>query len=316
MLPKAFGTEHNEQQAIVNAEFLVHRLRPSQPATLLFPFVSIPLGGANACLVDGQPYSRFSLTNAGGLQIELPALEPMQTDDGSSKVITHRVMLTLLPPIRLEDSVSRVKLSLPPVLNSVMVVKSLPKSELEVVGRRGELQVDMASDKWSARLGKISELSLDVNRPGVPRTRRAVDAKVDVSCLAELTPTALRQRYRARYSVSSGEINDVVWSLPRGVLIREGDVQADDLLQWSIESLGDGRQNLVIEFAKPQTGEFTVDVTGLQPPLGTPEQPRWEPWTVESAVDDAGKGSNGAKLKRGETAAGKEPRELRLQLSP
>ena len=108
-----------------------------------------------------------------------------------------------------------------------------------------------------------------------------------MSCLAELTPIVLRQRYRVRYAVSSGEINEVAWLLPRGVLLRDGEVTADDLLRWSLEPLADGRQRLIVEFDRPQTGEFVVDVAGLQPPLGTAEQLRWEPWIIDAPMSSA-----------------------------
>ena len=297
-----YNVEVKDQFVSVKAEYLIHRLIPEQAATLLFPFANIPLSGANACLLDGQPYSQFALTNNGTLQLDLPPLEPAQSDEGIGKVVTQRVAFTLLPPLTAEESVSRLKLSLPPLLNSSMTVKLGTKSDLSFDGRKGEALIDTSGDASSARLGKITELWLDIHKPGVTQNRRMAEVKVDVTCFAELAPTALRQRYRARYSVASGEVNDVTWNLPRGVLLRDGDVQADDLLQWSVEPLGDNRQKLVIEFSKPQTNEFTVDVFGLQPPLGTPEQPRWEPWSVESPPDEPSKSGSGAKLKLGVTS--------------
>lgn len=297
-----YNVDVKDQFVSVNAEYLIHRLRPEQPTTLLFPFANIPLSGANACLLDGQPHSQFALTNNGTLQLDLPALEPVQSDEGLAKVVTQRIAFRLLPPLKTEELYSRLKLSLPPLLNSSMTVKLTAKTDLSFNGRKGETQIDPSGDSSSARLGKITELSLDIHKPGAARQRRAADVKLDVTCFAELAPTALRQRYRARYSVAAGEVNDVTWNLPRGTLLRDGDVQADDLLQWSVEPLGDNRQKLVIEFSKPQTTDFTVDVFGLQPPLGTPEQPRWEPWSIGSPSDDSGIPSSGTKLKLGVTS--------------
>ena len=296
-----YNVEIKESLASITAEFLIHRLRPEQATTLLFPFANIPLGGAAACLLDGQPYSHFALAGDGTLQLDLAALEPVQSDEGTSKVVTQRIAFTLLPQIRVEDSLLRLKLSLPPLLNSLMNVRSSDKNDLSFEGRKGEALVDTVGQTSSARLGKITELSLDMHKSGTTRTRKNADVKVDVTCFAELVPTALRQRYRARYSVTGGELNDVTWNLPRGVLLREGDVQADDLLQWLVEPLGDNRQKLVIEFSKPQTNEFTVDVSGLQLPLGTPEQPRWESWSIGLPTDDPEKISKGTKLKLGVT---------------
>ncbi len=273
-----YAVDLDDQYATVQAEFLVHRLRPQQVATLRFPFVGVPLSGSNSCLLDGQPQPVRDSETRDALLVELPALEPPQSDDGRSKVVSQRVTFTLMPPMPQDDTLPRVKLGLPPILQSTVIVKSRLTGEIHVSSQRGESHGEAAAGTWSAWLGKISELSLDVIRPGASRSRHTAEAKVDIACLAEFSPTALRQRYRARYIVSSGELSDVAWLLPHGVLIREGEVQADELLQWSVERLGDGRQKLLLEFSKPQTGEFTVDIVGLQPPLGVPEQPHWVGW--------------------------------------
>jgi hypothetical protein len=258
----------------VRAEFLVHRLHPREPLTLRFPFATVPLAGANACTVDGQPRPVMVNPTRDALLLELPALSEL----GGR---THRVVFSLLPPIKLDDNPQRVKLDVPLVLASHIVVKSAADATLESPNRRGESQGSLADGAWTAQLGKRRDWSLELLRPGTSQPRNAAEVKADVSCFAELTPTALRQRYRVRYSVSSGELQDVTWLLPRGTLLRDGDVDADKLLQWSLEPQADGRQRLILEFREPQTGEFVVDVTGLQPPLGTAEHPHWEPWTID-----------------------------------
>ena len=177
---------------------------------------------------------------------------------------------------------------MPLVLASHIVVKSVADAALESPNRRGESQGNMAAGAWTAQLGKRRDWSLELLRPGTSQPRIAPEVKADVSCFAELTPTALRQRYRVRYTVSSGELQDVAWLLPRGTLLRDGDVAADKLLQWSLEPQADGRQRLILEFSEPQSGEFVVDVTGLQPPLGTAEHPHWEPWTIDADGTVAG----------------------------
>ena len=307
--------EMDWQDGSLQVEFRVHRLRPQQPLTLRFPFVLVPLAGTKACLVDGQSRTVTVNETRDALLVELPAITPDTPPRRDNEVTadapnntpspvlranpdrpaTHRVVFSLLPPIVTEDQLQRVKWKVPPVLASHVVVKTPPLAEMEFPGARGERQGNPPAAVWTAHLGKLEECSLDLLRSGVTRPRSEVDLKADVSCLAELTPTALRQRYRVRYAVSGGEINEVAWLLPRGVLLRDGDVTADDLLQWSLESLPDGRQRLIVEFARPQTGEFVVDVAGLQPPLGTAEQLRWEPWLIETPIAE---GSNGALASR------------------
>ncbi len=294
----------------VRAEFLVHRLHPREPLTLRFPFATVPLAGANACTVDGQPRPVLVNETRDALLLELPALpetgerggvsppvDPPLTDSQSTSSQStggltpprspglsraHRVVFSLLPPIKTEDNPQRVKLDVPLVLASHIVVKSVAGANLESPNRRGESQGNSAAGAWTAQLGKRSDWSLELLRPGTSQPRVAPDVKADVSCFAELTPTALRQRYHVRYTVSSGELQDVTWLLPRGTLLRDGDVTADHLLQWSQAPQADGRQRLILEFREPQSGEFVVDVTGLQPPLGTAEHPRWEPWTIDA----------------------------------
>lgn len=286
----------------IRAEFLVHRLRPDQPLTLRFPFVTVPLAGMNACLVDGQSRVVTVSESRDALLVELPAEAngPVQPADEKSdpkkeaaassanakRVSTHRVVFSLLPPIVTEENLQRVKLTVPPVLASHVVVKSPPGAEVEFPRARGEQQGNSAAAAWTARLGKTNEWSLELLNTGVTRPRNVVDLRADVSCLAELTPTVLRQRYRVRYAVSAGEINEVAWLLPRGVLLRDGEVTADHLLRWSLQPLADGRQRLILEFARPQTGEFVVDVAGFQPALGTAEQLHWEPWIISPSTDD------------------------------
>ena len=301
--------EMDWQNGSLQAEFRVHRLRPQQSLTLRFPFVLVPLAGTKACLVDGQSRTVTVNETRDALLVELPAITSdtptrpsSEATDGkaddkltpalplnSDRPSTHRVVFSLLPPIITEDQLQRVKWKVPPVLASHVVVKTPPLAEMDFPAARGERQGNPPAAVWTAQLGRLDECSLELLRSGATRPRSEVDLKADVSCLAELTPTALRQRYRVRYSVSAGEINEVAWLLPRGVLLREGDVTADDLLQWSLQSLSDGHQRLTVEFARPQTGEFVVDVAGLQPPLGTAEQLRWEPWTIETPTAESPK---------------------------
>ncbi len=291
--------EMDWQDGSVRAEFRVHRLRSRQPLTLRFPFVKVPLAGTNACLVDGKPHAVTVSETGDALLVELPASEAARGEGrgareqeealqaSSDGPATHQVVFSLLPPIVSEDNLQRVSLTVPPVLASHLVVKSPPSAELEFPKARGEQQGNSAAAVWTARLGKQSEWSLELLRSGVTRPRSAVDLKADVSCLAELTPTVLRQRYRVRYAVASGEVNEVAWLLPRGVLLRDGEVMADDLLQWKLEPMADGRQRLIVEFDRPQTGEFVVDVAGLQPPLGSAEQLNWQPWIIDTTADSA-----------------------------
>ncbi len=301
--------EMDWQDGSVRAEFRVHRLQSQQSLTLRFPFVSVPLAGPNACLVDGQSRVVTVSETRDALLVELPAdggvrgegqeasdkNEDEKSDVAPSPALrasmdrptTHLVVFSLLPPIVAEDNLQRVRLTIPTVLASHVVVKSPPGSEVEFPLARGEQQGNSAAAAWTARLGKMHEWSLDLRPSGVARPRSNVDLQADVSCLAELTPLVLRQWYRVRYAVSSGEVNEIAWLLPRGVLLRDGEVTADDLLQWSLEPLADGRQRLIVEFDRPQTGDFVVDVAGIQPPLGTAEQPHWEPWIIDGTVSSA-----------------------------
>ena len=294
----------------VRAEFLVHRLHPREPLTLRFPFAAVTLAGAKACTVDGQSRPVMVNETRDALLLELPAVNEIGERGGVSPPVdppstgspttdtqstggltpprspvlsrTHRVVFLLLPPIKMDDNPQRLKLDVPLVLASHLVVKSVAGAELESPTRRGESQGNAAAGAWTAQLGKRRDWSLELLRPGTSPPRIAAEVKADVSCFAELTPTALKQRYHARYTVSSGELQDVTWLLPRGTLLRDGDVTADHLLQWSLEPQADGRQRLILEFSEPQSGEFVVDVTGLQRPLGTAEHPHWEPWTIDA----------------------------------
>ena len=299
--------EMDWQDGSLRAEFRVHRLRSSEPLTMKFPFVKVPLAGANACLVDGQPRAVTVNESRDALLVDFPAVisnnSPVPASPADNRgasgspsplrrtlfdrPTTHQIVFLLLPPISDEDNLQRVKLTVPPVLASHIVVKATPDSEVQFPAARGEQQGSPASAAWTARLGNVKEWSLDLRRPGTTRPRGAAELKADVVCLAELTPIVLRQRYRVHYSVSAGEINEVAWLLPRGVLLRDGDITADDLLQWSVEPLADGRQRLSVEFDRPQTGEFVVDVAGLQAPLGSSERLRWEPWIIDVAEPGA-----------------------------
>lgn len=309
--------EMDWQSGSVRAEFRVHRLQSQQPLTLRFPFINVPLAGPNACLVDGQsrtvtvsethdeflvdlPAIDAKLTNEqareGSNPVSNAATSPPDSSGNTYRVATHLVVFSLLPPIATEESLQRVRLTIPTVLASHVVVKSPPGSEVDFPLARGEQQGNSAAAAWTVRLGKMREWTLDLRPSGVARPRNNVEFKAEVSCLAELTPLVLRQRYRVRYAVASGEVNEVAWLLPRGVLLRDGEVTADDLLQWSLEPLADGRQRLIVEFDRPQTGDFVVDVAGIQPPLGTPEQPRWEPWIIDQTTSSVA-GEDGSKTR-------------------
>jgi hypothetical protein len=274
-------------QTTLRAEFVVHRLRPRKPTLLRFPFVSIPLAGADACLVDGKPRSVTVSQTLDAILLELPAVpstSPEEAPETPATPATHRVTFRLLPAITSDEALQRVNFKVPPVLSSHVVVRSPPEASIDVPARRGEFQSNRAAGAWTAQIGRMNEITVELLKREAARPLSPLVVKPEISCLAELQPTLLRQRYRVRYAVSDGEINEVRWLLPRDVLLRDGDVLANDLLQWIVEPAVDGRQQLVVQFSRPQTGEFIVDVTGIQRPLGSAETPRWEAWDIAGTV--------------------------------
>lgn len=280
-----YRLEVEAQSTAIVADFVIHRSHIHQPVVVRWPFVSVPIAGANACLVDGKPHPISVSPDRDALLLELPATlanDKRLPTDARNVFMRHRVQLTLLPIRPFDSTAVRCHLAIPRVLNSRLVVPPGLANEWAVARCRGEVQTESGTGLKSHQLGMLDALTIEEPSTTGKRSRPESEARVDVACLAELLPTALRQRYRAHYSVVAGELDDVTWLLPKGVLVRDGDIVSDNLLHWTIEPLADGRQKLSIAFTKPQASEFTVEVAGLQPPIGTPDLSRWQPWQLDA----------------------------------
>ncbi len=293
-----YGVSVVGEQSTVRAEYVVQRLQPDRAETLRFPFASVPLGGSEACLVDGQPRAVRVNETRDTLLLELPPLEQSRPDDGSSKIVTQKVTFALLPRVISTGTTSRLSLALPTIVNSRLTLTAPAIGPVDVMTRRGEISNDAVTAISNAQLGPMNQLRIDWSPAGVVRPRSVAEVTVDLFCLAELTPTGLRQRYRAKCSVSSGEVSALNWLIPAGVVIRDSEITADNLLQWSLEPHGNGQQQLTLEFARPHAKEFMIDVTGMQSVIGSSESPRWVPWQIAS------NGDAGTRVKSGLFALG------------
>ena len=147
------------------------------------------LGGWAISIGGSQRKSRHAVGRVTRSKIKHPrtsrrAIRPSHAASSlsnSERFRTHQSSFSLLPPIVVEDNLQPVRLTVPPVLASHVVVKSPPRSEVAFPMARGE-QRKPSRRRMEARLGKQEAWSLELLRE--ERLVRAVRRKSERKCLA------------------------------------------------------------------------------------------------------------------------------------
>lgn len=233
--------------------------------------VRLPIAGANlgpdSCRVNGRRHPLARSQDSSSLLLELPpptksAQEQPQVPEARQPRIDI-VELDLRPNIRLSGSGGAFHVVVPPISNSRMKV-SVPESDtrLRVSSCLG-IQAGRPAGPRTFQLGPVDRLELAWSGPdGLATTQPLATARP--VCLVNIHPLATRFHFRVPVEVSAGAIPFVIVSLPGDLVIRSGDVRTGDLLALRTLPRKGPRQELIVEFSKPQTKDFVIELIGLR----------------------------------------------------
>jgi hypothetical protein len=287
------GTLDGANRLQVSARFEIHVFAGEAAVPVHLPLGMVNLGGANACLVDGRPHPVLAGPGGRSLLVELPGAEPRPstppppehetggsggaTDEGAAEppaVRTSIVELRMYPavePIRAElysSTVSvppgcqtRATLSSPvalPVMGISLSETTLPATLPRRASDR-RIEVLPAPTKqlvyyWSAA-GEMETAGAEI--PPAARLHAGV------SCLADFSSSLIEMRYHIAYRVDAGRVDSLLWLVPAGYVLES--VQAPQLAGYRFEPAENGDRRLLIEFSRPQTGDFSLAATFALP---------------------------------------------------
>ena len=89
------------------------------------------------------------------------------------------------------------------------------------------------------------------------------DVQAGVSCLADISAGLVQMRYHIAYRVQTGQVESLQWRIPAGYVLES--VQARQLAGYRFESGDNGGRRMLIEFSRPQTGDFSLAATFAVP---------------------------------------------------
>ncbi len=286
----------------VDATFDVQLLSEAGPVLVRLPLTNANLGGEDACTVDGWPQAVLPDPQDRGLLLELGANPPVRmdlkdnpaaadektADDDSEPEASaapveeattvpanaartaarpglRRIKLRLHPRVDPAAGGGTARLGVPAVLSSrVEVLPGQTRNPVRVlVAGQGPLWFAPAPSTNHPRpLGPAGELDLQWSTERV-RGRTNAGLEATVSTLAELYPGWLQLKFRVNYRVLQGQVEAVVWNLPPGIVLR--DVQANDLAGHQLQEVDESHRQLLVEFSRPQSGEFAVTMVAVLP---------------------------------------------------
>jgi hypothetical protein len=89
------------------------------------------------------------------------------------------------------------------------------------------------------------------------------DLEAGISCLADVSTALVQMRYHVAYRVQSGRVAALAWRVPAGYVLES--VQAPQLSGYRFDPAADGGRRMLIEFTRPQTGDFSLAATFAVP---------------------------------------------------
>ncbi|MGE5193898.1 MAG: hypothetical protein ACM3U2_15500 [Deltaproteobacteria bacterium] len=296
------GTVEATNRLRVSARFEIHVFASDAVVAVPLPLGMVNLGGADACLVDGQPHSVISGPEGRGLIVELPGAEPIPAappvpeeeaagerpgDDADRPAAdpadqllplrTCTVQLHLFPAVDagrgdlFSSTVgippgcqTRATLSptIPLAVMGITAAEAGPPPARPILPAAGKVHFRPGPTKqlvffWSETPRSASSAA-DESK-SVPAAAAEADVQAGVSCLADVSATLVQMRYHVAYRVQSGRVDSLAWHVPAGYVLES--VQAPQLAGYRFEPGRDGGRRMLIEFSRPQTGDFSLAAT-------------------------------------------------------
>ena len=251
-------------------EVLTQPTAADDPIRIELPIRPANLGGPDACLVDGKPHPVLRSDDGKALlidwqspkstgqsnpQTKKPPIDEKKAAPGMQSVA---VELMLHPVTQTEPSLSHFDLTIPPISDSRLTLQFAENYQtvnlpgiVERVDEGGQLR------SVTAQLGRRTALRADWSA-AAEATTHAAEVSIAVRCLAEAHPTWAKLKLRADYTLHSGTIDYLVWSLPADAIVRR--VQVDGLSSYRSIPVSETLNHLLIEMNAPHKGDFAVEV--------------------------------------------------------
>ncbi len=292
------GTVDEANRLLVTARFDVHVFpgRPLVPVRLALGAAN--LGGDDACLVDGRPHPVRTDADGRGLIVELAGPEPLpdspelpQPNLEADAIRTHEsgrsqspgdevlVMRTYTVALRLYPTVAggqgdlfTAALSIPrscrsqaslssrtafPVLGIAPIDAAQPAPRMALPMTREAILKPGPTNQlvffWSRTATTVNSPAVESNAAG--RSQQ----EAGVSCLADVSGSLIQMHYHVAYRVAAGRVDSLLWRIPAGFVLQS--IQAPQLAGYRFIPVADAGRNLLIEFSKPQHGDFSLSAT-------------------------------------------------------
>src|SRR5262249_25617351 len=79
------------------------------------------------------------------------------------------------------------------------------------------------------------------------------------ACLGDFSSSLVEVGYHIAYRVEAGRVDSLVWLIPAAYVLES--IQAPQLAGYRFELVDNGDRRMLIEFSRPQTGDFSLAAT-------------------------------------------------------
>jgi hypothetical protein len=290
------GIVDDSHRLRMTARFEIHVFASQPVVPVHLPLGLVNLGGADACLVDGRPHPVLAGPEGRGLVVDLSGAEPLpatpalpeqetgesgsapdRTMDGtavdSMGVHTSIIELHLYPPVdAVRPELLTSTVGVPPGCQTRAMLSS--PVALPVLGISPSDAVAPSTSARSASDGRVeirpgptkqvvfywsATPEADPPAPDGPMAARRTQLQAGVSCLADFSSALVEMRYHIAYRVEAGRVHSLVWLIPAGYILES--IQAPQLAGYRFELADNGDRRMLIEFSRPQTGDFSLAAT-------------------------------------------------------
>ena len=239
------------------AQYRIHVLKDAAEQQVVIPIPGAVLAGADSCRVNGQSHPATIAGDGRGFVIALPR-------SMSSLATTFDVELDLKRVVNQTSNGGGFRSMLPSIVDSKWSLE-LPEAVafLELLGGRGASLRSADQRGITLDCGATSQLEAawSVAAPEVKLGR------VEVTSLQvlDVRPSVAELRFRMRCEPLDGPLDSLELDLPKGCLLREGDLRASGLLRTDVLAAADGLSKLRVTFDGPQRKPFHLEGTLLVP---------------------------------------------------
>lgn len=285
------GNVDESNRLLVTARFAIHVFGVDAVVPVSLPLGIVNLGGPDACLVDGKPHPVVVGPAGRGLIVALPGAEPLpaapplprqeesnersadstagtKTDPSGEPfaVRTCMVELRLYPVVdAARGDLLTATVTIPPgCQNQAALSSAVARSVMGVspadAGQPAARRVPLTSRKTALRPGPSNQLVYFWSATEGSAIKTPVEPPAEVlagiSSLADVTGAMVKMQFHVAYQVQAGRVDSLAWHVPAGYVLEA--LRAPQLAGYRFEDAEEGNRRLLIEFSRPQTGDFSL----------------------------------------------------------